>query len=73
MFTLYAEKNRLSVRQQETVTSGSVDVYLVRLEFSPEWEGLDRTTCFRSGSQVVSVLLDGRNECDHDKHDNRCK
>lgn len=63
MFILHAEKNRLWVRQRETVTSGSVGVYPVRFQFSPEWEGLGRTACFRSGGQVVSVLLDGRNEC----------
>lgn len=63
MFVLCAEKNKLTVRQREQVTSGSVNVYPVRFKFSPEWEGLSRTACFRSGAQVVSVLLDDSGEC----------
>lgn len=63
MFKLYAEKNKLMLQERETVTSGSVNVYLVRFEFSEDWEGLDRVAVFRCGSAVVSVLLDEAGEC----------
>ena len=63
MFVLCADKNKLTVRQREPVTSGSVNVYDVRFEFSEDWEGLTRTAVFRSGSQSVSVLLDDSGEC----------
>ena len=63
MFVLCADKNKLTVRQREPVTSGSVNVYDVRFEFSEDWEGLTRTAVFRSGSQSVSVLLDDSGAC----------
>ncbi len=63
MFVLKAEKNRLTVLEREMVTSGSVNVYTVRFQFSPDWDGLSRTACFKSGAQTVSVLLDGSGEC----------
>ena len=63
MFVLCADKNKLTVRQREPVTSGSVNVYDVRFEFSEDWEGLTRTAVFRSGSQSVSVLLDDAGAC----------
>lgn len=63
MFVLCADKNRLTVRKREPVTSGSVNVYNVRFEFSQDWEGLTRIAVFRSGSQSVSVLLDDTGEC----------
>ena len=63
MFILYAEKNKLTVRTRETVTSGSVNTYTVRFEFSEDWEGMTRVAVFRSGSQAVSVLLDETCEC----------
>lgn len=62
MFILYADKNRLTVRQRETVTSGSVDVYPVRFEFSEDWDGLSRTAVFHGGGESRSVLLDGGGE-----------
>lgn len=58
MFDLYAEKNRLCVRQREPVTSGSVNVYRARFEFSEDWAGLAKTAVFRAGDKSVSVLLD---------------
>ena len=63
MFVLYADKTKLSVLQREQVTSGSVNVYDVRFDFSPDWDGLTRTAVFRSGSQSVSVLLDDTGAC----------
>lgn len=63
MFELYADKNRLSVRQRETVTSGSVNVYAVQFEFSPDWEGLERMAVFKAGAESRCVALDGGGRC----------
>ena len=63
MIILYADKNKLTVRKRETITSGSVNVYQCRFEFSEDWADMTKTACFRSGSQAVSVLLDASGEC----------
>ena len=63
MFILYADKNKLTVRQKEAVTSGSVNVCPVRFEFSEEWDGLTRTAVFRADGEPVSVPLDVSGEC----------
>ena len=63
MFLLYAEKNQLAVREKEPITSGSANTYRVQFEFSPDWDGLTRTACFRSGGQTISVLLDETGRC----------
>lgn len=63
MFVLYADKNKLTVHQRETVTSGSMNAYLIRFEFSPEWEGMGKTACFKSGRRTVCVLLDDTGVC----------
>lgn len=62
MFWLYANKNQLTVRQREPVTSGSVNVYPARFEFSADWDNLERTAVFRAGDKSVSVLLDETGE-----------
>lgn len=62
MFELYAEKNQLCVRQRESVTSGSVNVYDARFEFSADWEGLTKTAVFRAGGESVSMALDATGE-----------
>lgn len=59
-----AEKNRLAVRRREPVTSGSVNVYQVRFEFSPDWDGLTRTAVFAAGGESRSVLLEWHNACE---------
>lgn len=58
MFVLQANKNRLTVKQKETLTSGSVNVYTARFEFSPDWDNLARTAVFRAGNESRSILLD---------------
>lgn len=64
-FILYAKKNQLMLLpgQREPVTSGSVNVYPVRFEFSEDWDGLARTAVFQAGGEPVSVLLDNTNAC----------
>jgi len=63
MFKLYADKNKLILQKRETITSGSVNVYRIRFEFSEDWEGLDRTAVFRCGGKSVSVPLDSFGKC----------
>lgn len=62
MFVLYANKTQLTLRQREPVTSGSVNVYRVKFEFSDDWNGLDRTAIFRAGDESRAVKLAGDNE-----------
>lgn len=64
MFVLYANKTQLTVRQREPVTSGSVNVYTVQFEFSPEWDGLSRTAVFKAGTESRSMLLGPDNQCE---------
>lgn len=63
MFTLHADKNRLTVRQREALTSGSVNVNTVQFVFSEDWEGLTRTAVFRYGDKLVSIFLDEGGQC----------
>ena len=57
MFVLYAEKNTLSVREKEPVTSGSVNVYPVQFEFSEDWDRLEKTVIFQAGCVEKAVSL----------------
>ncbi len=63
MFILYANKTRLTVRQREPATSGSVNVYTARFEVSPDWDGLTRTAVFKAGAVSRSILLGDSGEC----------
>lgn len=59
MFVLYAEKNQLTVREKEPVTSGSVNVYPVRFEFSGDWDGLSKAAIFQAGCKEKAVAMTG--------------
>ena len=63
MFVLYADKNRLTVRQRELLTSGSAGSCRVRFQFSPEWEGMERPAVFKTVGRPVCVRLDAGGEC----------
>lgn len=63
MFILYANKNMLTLRKREPMTSGSVNAYEARFEFSEDWEGLTRTAVFKAGSESRSILLDESGKC----------
>ena len=63
MFVLTAEKNLLTIQEKETLTSGSVNVSLVRFSFSADWDGLDKIAVFQALGESRSVLLDHTNEC----------
>lgn len=59
MFVLYADKNQLTVREKEPITSGSVNVYPVQFEFSEDWDGLEKTAIFQAGCMEKTVSLTG--------------
>lgn len=63
MLVLCADKNKLTVRQREPTTSGSVNVYRARFGFSPDWQGLTTKAVFRAGKETRTVLLDSGGEC----------
>lgn len=63
MFIIYANKNQLTVRKREPVTSGSINVYAARFEFSADWQGLTTRAVFRGSGQTLTVLLDELGEC----------
>lgn len=63
MFILCADKNKLTVRRREPLTSGSVNVNMVQFEFSPDWDGLERTAVFRTGAEKRSMLLGPDDQC----------
>lgn len=58
-----ANKNKLEVLERESITSGSVNVYTARFEFSPDWQGLTRKAVFKAGKESRTVLLDESGEC----------
>lgn len=64
-FLLYADKNRLTVRRRETITSGSVNVNPVRFEFSADWDELAKIAVFRTGpgDSGISVFPNVNGEC----------
>lgn len=63
MFLLYANKTQLAVNRGEPITSGSVNVYRVKIDFSMEWDGLARMAVFSGSGKRVSILLDESGEC----------
>lgn len=63
MILLSADKNRLTVLQGETLTSGARNVFPVRFTFSADWDGLSRTAIFKAGDRAISVLLDESGTC----------
>lgn len=63
MFLLHAEKNKLSLLEREDVTSGSVNAYAAKFEFSEDWDGLDKTAVFQAGCASREVLLGPEGAC----------
>lgn len=63
MFWLYADKNKLALLEREPVTSGSVNIYEARFEFSEDYEGLERVAVFQAGGQARNVLLGTGKTC----------
>lgn len=63
MFTIYANKNGLMVREREPMTSGSVRVYKAHFECSSYWDGFDKIAVFSAGSVRIDVALDETGTC----------
>jgi len=63
VFLLHAEKTKLAVLEREPITSGSVNAYAARFEFSEDWEGLDKTAVFQAGCVAREVLLGPEGAC----------
>ena len=63
MIQLHAEKNCLTVVEPELLTSGSVNVNMVSIEFSADWDGLSRVAVFASSTTQISIALDSTNQC----------
>lgn len=63
MIQLHAEKNCLTVAEPELLTSGSVNVNTVSIEFSADWDGLSRVAVFASSTTQISIALDSTNQC----------
>lgn len=63
MFLLQAQKNKLTVIERETLTSGSVNVYSVRFQFSPDWKDLVKTAVFECGGESRSIILNRSDSC----------
>lgn len=47
MIQLIAKKNKLSVLKNETLTSGSLNVYFILFALSEDWDGLKKIICWR--------------------------
>jgi len=62
MIRLQAQKAKLRIVENETITSGSVNSYHVQFLFSPDWNGLTKTAVFRAGEVSRSVPLGPENE-----------
>ncbi len=62
MFVVHVNKNQLTVRDHDMVTSGSVEVYTVQFQFSNYWDGFAKVVIFRTRSKAITVLLDN-DEC----------
>lgn len=63
MFVLSADKNKLTVSQGEIITSGSVNVYRVKIFFDADWDGMDRMAVFRVEDEPIPAPLDDKFEC----------
>lgn len=63
MFKLHADKNKLTLREREAITSGSKNVYTVHFTFSADWNGLTRIAVFQYGDRKISVSLDDNGDC----------
>ncbi len=63
MLILEADKNNLKVLQKELVTSGSVNVYPVEFRLNEDWDGMNRVAVFTNGIEMISIPLDGTNQC----------
>lgn len=57
MFVISANKNQLTVKDSDMITSGSVEVYTVQFQFSNYWDGFDKAVIFRTRTKSITVRL----------------
>lgn len=57
MFIIKVNKNQLTVKDFDMITSGSVDVYTVQFQFSNYWDGFEKAVIFRTRTKSISVRL----------------
>lgn len=62
MFIVAVNKNRLTVKDSDMVTSGSVEVYTVQFQFSNYWDGFEKAVIFKTKSKSTTVRLEN-DEC----------
>lgn len=63
MFVLKVTSNQLELVTRNPITSGSVNVYTAKFEFSPDWQGLTRKAVFMGSGVTRTVLLDESGQC----------
>lgn len=56
---IYANRLRVDNRENDILTSGSVNVSKIHLAFSEEWTGLTKTIIFKTNSAVLPIILKG--------------
>lgn len=57
MFIVSANKNQLTVKDFDMVTSGSVEVYTVQFQFSNYWDGFEKAVIFKTRTKSITVRL----------------
>lgn len=63
MIEFSADKVNLTVVSSETITSGSVGVYICKFSFSDDWAGFLRIAVFRSAGQRWEAALNESDMC----------
>lgn len=64
MFRLQTSKNNLRLLENELITSDSLNIYDVYFTFDSEWDGLEKTAVFKTGScNGTAVMLDEEDHC----------
>lgn len=63
MFDLQVLKSSIHFRKKEILVSHSLNIYLVKFKFSPDWDELAKVIYFTDGFETINVLLDEENSC----------
>lgn len=63
MFLLEAQKTRLILREKEPIVAGSYGIYDVHIDFSEEWDDVDRVVVFKNGQVITNVGVDENFNC----------
>lgn len=63
MFDLQVLKSSIHFRKKEFLVSNSLNIYLVKFKFSPDWDELAKVVYFTDGFEMINVLLDEDDSC----------